>query len=222
MDYDEFGNVLLDTNPGFQPFGFAGGIYDPQTKLVRFGDRDYDAETGRWSAKDPLGFQGRYPNFYTYAANDPINRVDVRGTNVVFADGQAQAWWDYILASNPDSKFEIQRLATDSSVEVTIRTNLTDSERALADENGGSVTDIPTDLQCLPGARVIAKILVDVPVIPAYYLSDEGIEPSVAGALAHELGHVIGDAYYDDQSEDFAIAVENTVRSAEGLGRRSQ
>ena len=23
MDYDEFGNVLLDTNPGFQPFGFA-------------------------------------------------------------------------------------------------------------------------------------------------------------------------------------------------------
>ena len=28
MDYDEFGNVLVDTNPGFQPFGFAGGIYD--------------------------------------------------------------------------------------------------------------------------------------------------------------------------------------------------
>ena len=28
MDYDEFGNVILDTNPGFQPFGFAGGIYD--------------------------------------------------------------------------------------------------------------------------------------------------------------------------------------------------
>jgi YD repeat-containing protein len=26
MDYDEFGNVLVDTNPGFQPFGFAGGI----------------------------------------------------------------------------------------------------------------------------------------------------------------------------------------------------
>ena len=24
--YDEFGNVLMDTNPGFQPFGFAGGL----------------------------------------------------------------------------------------------------------------------------------------------------------------------------------------------------
>ncbi|MCL6614425.1 MAG: hypothetical protein K6U03_07425 [Firmicutes bacterium] len=42
MEYDEFGNVILDTNPGFQPFGFAGGIYDPQTGLVRFGARDYE------------------------------------------------------------------------------------------------------------------------------------------------------------------------------------
>ena len=25
MDYDAFGNVILDTNPAFQPFGFAGG-----------------------------------------------------------------------------------------------------------------------------------------------------------------------------------------------------
>ncbi len=28
IDYDEFGRVLVDTKPGFQPFGFAGGIYD--------------------------------------------------------------------------------------------------------------------------------------------------------------------------------------------------
>jgi uncharacterized protein RhaS with RHS repeats len=52
MDYDEFGVVLMDTNPGFQPFGFAGGLYDPQTGLVRFGERDYGAPTGRWTVKD--------------------------------------------------------------------------------------------------------------------------------------------------------------------------
>ena len=46
MDYDEFGNVTTDTNPGFQPFGFAGGIYDRDTGLVRFGARDYDPATG--------------------------------------------------------------------------------------------------------------------------------------------------------------------------------
>jgi RHS repeat-associated protein len=58
IDYDEFGRVLEDTNPGFQPFGFAGGIYDSNTGLVRFGARDYDAETGRWYSKDPIGFDG--------------------------------------------------------------------------------------------------------------------------------------------------------------------
>jgi RHS repeat-associated protein len=66
MDYDEFGNVTLDTNPGFQPFGFAGGLYDQDTKLVRFGFRDYDAETGRWTCKDPIGFGGGYTELYGY------------------------------------------------------------------------------------------------------------------------------------------------------------
>ncbi len=28
IDYDEWVQVLDDTNPGFQPFGFAGGLYD--------------------------------------------------------------------------------------------------------------------------------------------------------------------------------------------------
>ena len=36
LDYDEWGFVLSDTSPGFQPFGFAGGLYDHQTGLVRF------------------------------------------------------------------------------------------------------------------------------------------------------------------------------------------
>src|SRR3989338_836069 len=34
IDYDEFGNVVQDTNPGFQPFGFAGGLYDREIRLV--------------------------------------------------------------------------------------------------------------------------------------------------------------------------------------------
>lgn len=54
IDYDEWGNVLADSAPGFQPFGFAGGLYDLDLKLVRFGARDYDATQGRWTSKDPL------------------------------------------------------------------------------------------------------------------------------------------------------------------------
>ncbi len=79
VDYDAFGNILSDTAPGFQPFGFAGGLYDPDTKLTRFGARDYDAQTGRWTAKDPLLFLGRSANLYAYCVNDPVNFIDPDG-----------------------------------------------------------------------------------------------------------------------------------------------
>ena len=79
MEYDTFGNVTLDSNPGFQPFGFAGGIYDQHTKLTRFGARDYDAQTGRWTAKDPIKFDGGDTNLYGYVVGDPVNLVDPSG-----------------------------------------------------------------------------------------------------------------------------------------------
>ena len=41
LDYDSFGRVLRDTNPGFQPFGFQSGLHDPDTGLVEFGCRWY-------------------------------------------------------------------------------------------------------------------------------------------------------------------------------------
>jgi RHS repeat-associated protein len=78
-DYDEFGRVTQNTSPGFQPFGFAGGLYDDATKLVRFGARDYEPETGRWTAKDPIGRNGDDSHFYAYVGNAPVNRVDPTG-----------------------------------------------------------------------------------------------------------------------------------------------
>jgi len=91
IEYDEFGNVLLDTNPGFQPFGFAGGLYDADTGLVRFGARDYDAVVGRWTSKDPILFGGGTTNLYEYAGGDPVNRIDATGldTLAVTASGTA-------------------------------------------------------------------------------------------------------------------------------------
>jgi RHS repeat-associated protein len=79
LDYDSFGNVTQDTAPGFQPFGFAGGLYDPDTKLVRFGARDYDAQVGRWTTKEPVPFLGGDTNLYAYTENDPVNNLDFNG-----------------------------------------------------------------------------------------------------------------------------------------------
>ena len=83
IDYNEFGQVIEDSNPGFQPFGFAGGLYDPATGLIRFGARDYDAETGQWIARDPVGFEGGQTNLYAYVDNDPLNLLDPVGLRIV-------------------------------------------------------------------------------------------------------------------------------------------
>jgi RHS repeat-associated protein len=87
LDYDAFGHVLSDTSPGFQPFGFAGGLYDADTGLVRFGTRDYDAVMGRWTAKDPILFDGGDTNLYAYASGDPINLIDPSGLDTLYYNG---------------------------------------------------------------------------------------------------------------------------------------
>jgi RHS repeat-associated protein len=79
MDFDEFGNVLQDTAPGTQRFGFAGGLLDPDTGLTRFGWRDYAPDVGRWTAKDPLLFESGDENLFAYVHSDPINFIDPSG-----------------------------------------------------------------------------------------------------------------------------------------------
>lgn len=90
MEYDEFGRVLTDSNPGFQPFGFAGGLYDRDTGLLRFGARDYDPRTGRWTTREPLGFAGGSTNLYQYTFGDPVNFIDPSGFDALTADPHFQ------------------------------------------------------------------------------------------------------------------------------------
>ena len=78
--YDSFGKVLSDSDPSFElPIGFAGGLGDPATGLVRFGWRDYDPATGRWTAKDPIRFEGSPDNLYAYVGSDPVGKRDPSG-----------------------------------------------------------------------------------------------------------------------------------------------
>jgi RHS repeat-associated protein len=79
LTYDPFGRVLFDSNSGFQPFGFAGGLYDPATGLTHFGAREYDAQVGRWTSADPISFAGGDANLYGYVLGDPVNLVDPGG-----------------------------------------------------------------------------------------------------------------------------------------------
>src|SRR4029453_2018992 len=93
IDYDEYGKVAFDTNPGFQPFGFAGGLYDRDTGLVRFGARDYDPQTGRWLRKDPMRFGAGSTNLYSYAGGNPVSFTDPLGLATMYWNGK-DSWTD--------------------------------------------------------------------------------------------------------------------------------
>uniref|UniRef100_H3CII2 Teneurin transmembrane protein 3 n=1 Tax=Tetraodon nigroviridis TaxID=99883 RepID=H3CII2_TETNG len=79
--YTAYGEVYFDSNPDFVlVIGFHGGLYDPLTRLLHFGEKDYDISAGRWTtpdisiwtrvAKDPQPF-----NLYMFRGNNPISKV---------------------------------------------------------------------------------------------------------------------------------------------------
>ncbi len=59
-EYDAFGRIISETTaPGFsQPFGFAGGIWDADTGLVRFGARDYGPGDRRVDSRGSAPLRG--------------------------------------------------------------------------------------------------------------------------------------------------------------------
>uniref|UniRef100_A0AAY4CW13 Teneurin-4 n=1 Tax=Denticeps clupeoides TaxID=299321 RepID=A0AAY4CW13_9TELE len=80
MLYTAFGEVYLDSNPSFQMVvGYQGGLYDPLTKLVHMGRRDYDVLAGRWTTPDhdvwkQLNANNIAPfNLYMFKSNNPLS-----------------------------------------------------------------------------------------------------------------------------------------------------
>lgn len=80
VEYDSFGIRISDSNPGFElHIGYAGGLDDGATGLVRFGFRDYDPDAGRWTARDPILYDGGQANLFAYVGNNPISQRDPTG-----------------------------------------------------------------------------------------------------------------------------------------------
>uniref|UniRef100_A0A8C9TR03 Teneurin-3 n=1 Tax=Scleropages formosus TaxID=113540 RepID=A0A8C9TR03_SCLFO len=81
IQYTAYGEIYFDSNPDFQlVIGFHGGLYDPLTKLLHFGERDYDILAGRWTIPDITTWKrvGKDPapfNLYMFRNNNPISKV---------------------------------------------------------------------------------------------------------------------------------------------------
>jgi len=64
--------------PSVQALGYAGGVSDPTTELMRFGSWDYYAPTGVWTSKDPMGAQDGQ-SLYQYSTGDSLDFIDPMG-----------------------------------------------------------------------------------------------------------------------------------------------
>ncbi|WP_034637170.1 RHS repeat domain-containing protein, partial [Desulfovibrio cuneatus] len=90
ITYDSFGNVLRDSFPQLSfPLGFAGGLVDEHTGFVRFGYRDYDPQTGRFTAQDPARDLRGDADLYDYCVDDPVSCIDPQGLEFTAAEASS-------------------------------------------------------------------------------------------------------------------------------------
>jgi RHS repeat-associated protein len=78
-EFDAFGKVVARTGTNATQKGFASGHgyqEDGESGYKLLGHRYYDADTGRFLSRDPIG-SGR--NWYAYCDNSPLKAVDAEG-----------------------------------------------------------------------------------------------------------------------------------------------
>ncbi len=75
--FDSNGNELEESAIGNR-YTFQGREIDWSTGLYNFRARWYDAETGRWLSKDPIGINGGL-NQYVFCGNNPVMFLDPEG-----------------------------------------------------------------------------------------------------------------------------------------------
>ena len=77
-EYDPYGRRTKVSGTMDADFGFTGYFFHAPSGLCLAPYRTYDADTGRWLSRDPIGEQGGL-NLYGFAGNTPINEIDPLG-----------------------------------------------------------------------------------------------------------------------------------------------
>ena len=77
-DYDPYGYRTKLSGDLDAEFGYTGHYFHQPSGLSLALYRAYDASTGRWVSRDPIGEIGGI-NLYLYALDDAVNLLDTNG-----------------------------------------------------------------------------------------------------------------------------------------------
>jgi RHS repeat-associated protein len=94
-EYGPFGEVIqmTGTMASVNPFRFSTKYQDDETGMNYYGFRYYNAGTGRWLSKDPIGERGGL-NLYSFVDNRCPNSIDPLGLET--SSGQ-NGTWEFII-----------------------------------------------------------------------------------------------------------------------------
>lgn len=129
LKYNSFGILFKDSSPElFMPIGFAGGLVDRDTGLVRFGWRDYHPQIGRLLSPDPLGDTGGDHDVYDYCVDDPVSMRDPSGLKGKTAFNSPKSFkqqQDELASEIPDKALEqVDKKKAVKDVGLTIATEI--------------------------------------------------------------------------------------------------
>ncbi len=100
--YEPSGALMASSGTTPNPFTYSGafGVTDEGDGIYMMRNRFYDARTGRFLQRDPIGIFGGY-NLYAYVQNNPVHLIDPSGL-----EGLSEAMYD---ARHPGHREQLER-----------------------------------------------------------------------------------------------------------------
>ncbi|MEN6344334.1 MAG: RHS repeat-associated core domain-containing protein, partial [Armatimonadia bacterium] len=121
--YEAFGSTLHSSGIGGDPYNYVGayGYYQDTFALHLLWHRWYDAGTGRFVSRDPVGAEGAP---YVYVHSDPVRMFDPRGMER--DDPDAPDWDVTCLERYAACMRDVQRVYLQCRCETTVTTTVQD------------------------------------------------------------------------------------------------